>query len=144
MIAYFDTSSLVPLLVTEAGSAMARRLWDGAEVVVVTRLAHVEASAALAAAERAGRIDASQESAARALLETLWASVVVLELDETLMRAASQLTRNHGLRGYDAVHAAAAVRLGSDDDIVAVSGDRTMLAAWQRIGLVTVNTSAAT
>ena len=30
MIAYFDTSAVVPLLVAEAGSVRAASLWDGA------------------------------------------------------------------------------------------------------------------
>lgn len=42
MIAYFDTSAVVPLRVAEAGSARAATLWDGADRAVSTRLVYPE------------------------------------------------------------------------------------------------------
>ena len=41
-------------------------------------------------------------------LDLLWSQFFVLEIDETLMRLAGDLATTHGLRGYDAVHLAAA------------------------------------
>jgi len=104
LIAYFDTSGVVPLLVEEAGSDAARRLWDQAERVVTIRLLYAEARAALAQAQRMGRMGAAE------------------------LRAAV------GLRGYDAVHLAAAQQ-AADDDLVVVGGDLTLLHAAQALGL---------
>ena len=56
MIAYFDTSAVLPLLVDEPGSERAEALWDGADRVVSSRLVYPEARAALAQARRNGRI----------------------------------------------------------------------------------------
>ena len=56
MIAYFDTSALLPLLIDEPGSERAGRLWDEADHVVSVRLIYVEARAALAQARRLERL----------------------------------------------------------------------------------------
>ncbi len=53
-LVYFDASALVKLCVPEAGSALASRLWNRADVVVTSRLADVEVRAALAAGPAAG------------------------------------------------------------------------------------------
>jgi len=46
VIAYFDTSAVVPLLVDEPGSSTAATLWDRADRVVSVRLVYAEARAA--------------------------------------------------------------------------------------------------
>ncbi len=58
MIAYFDTSALLPLLVEEPGSVRAGEVWDGAERMVTARVAYPEGRAALARARRLGRLGA--------------------------------------------------------------------------------------
>ena len=64
-------------------------------------------------------------------------------MDATLVTRASRLARHLPLRGYDAVHAAAAEAI-ADPDVVAASGDRRLLAAWLRLGLDVIDTTAAT
>lgn len=39
MIAYFDTSAIVPLVIAESGTDAAGRIWDGGDRVVSIRLA---------------------------------------------------------------------------------------------------------
>ncbi|WP_308464995.1 type II toxin-antitoxin system VapC family toxin [Rathayibacter soli] len=141
MIAYFDTSAFLPLVVDEAGSARCRRLWDAADQIVVTRLVHVEVSAALAAAERLGRITSSDHDEALFLVAAVWRQCNIRELDAQLMVAAGHLARRFGLRGYDAVHCAAAAEL-SGDEFAAASGDQALLKAWNALGLTTMNPNA--
>ena len=141
MILYVDTSALVPLLVDEPTSGECGELWDGADGVTCTRLAYIEAVAALAQAERRGRISALQVRDGRSVLEDLWSVVDVIELDEALMTEAARLAVAHGLRGYDAARCAAAVT-ANDADLVAVSGDTRLLAAWEAEGVAVVDTSA--
>ncbi len=140
MILYFDTSAIVPLLVLEPASENSRRLWDLGDAVLSTRLAFVETAAALAQAARLGRLSGSAHREAVARLDELWEEVNVLELDRHLMERAAELARVHALRGYDAVHAAAAESL-VDRDVVAVSGDRALLSAWAELGLSTSDTT---
>jgi uncharacterized protein len=48
VIADFDTSALIPLLIEEPGSVRAGRVWDVADHVTSVRLIYTEARAALA------------------------------------------------------------------------------------------------
>lgn len=134
MILYIDTAALVPLLIEEPASHACGELWDGADAIVGTRLAYIEAAAALAQAQRMGRISARQSRGSRVILDELWPVVDVIELDQELMSGAAGLATVHGLRGYDATHCAAAVAV-NDAELVAASGDGRLLQAWQAEGV---------
>ncbi len=73
------------------------------------------------------------------VLSALWRQIAKLEIDDELVRAAGGLARRFALRGYDAVHCAAAHGL-KDDQLIAVSGDRRLLGAWSALGLLTADT----
>ncbi|CAN5469992.1 type II toxin-antitoxin system VapC family toxin [soil metagenome] len=134
MIAYFDTSAVVPLLVVEAGSTRAAVLWDGADRVVSARLVYPEGRAALALAHRLGRLTARQLRAAVAELDSKYEEFDLVEVDDMLARRAGHLAEAHNLRGYDAVHLAAADRV-RDPDLVVVAGDGALLAAAATEGI---------
>ena len=134
MIAYFDTSALVPLLVVEPGSARAASLWDGADRVVSVRLVYPEGRAALAQARRLGRLTARQLRAAVTELDSKYEEADLVEVDGELARRAGQLAEVHGLRGYDAVHLAAANQV-RDPDLVVVAGDGALLSAATAEGM---------
>ena len=141
MIAYFDTSALVPLLVDEPASASCRHLWESADEVVTCRLSYVEAAAALAQARRLDRITAPAQAEALRLLDELWSQLAIVEFDSDLMHRAADAAHRSALRGYDAVHCAAA-ELVADERTVAATGDRALLAAWDALGLSTADTNA--
>ncbi len=136
MIAYFAASALVPLVVDEPGTPSANALWTGADRVVTVRLTQVEAHAALAHAARLGRLTRSQHGATKSNLMRLLGSVDWIEVDPALMTSACELAEQHALRAYDAVHLAAAERLGPRK-VVVVAGDRAMLAAARSRDLAT-------
>ena len=140
MIAYFDTSALVPLLVTEASTDAYGDLWDHADEVATVRLTYVEAAAAVARALRLGRINTATHDQARDILDALWSRVTVIDVDEALMYAAAVNAADHNLRGYDAVHCAAAQR-AAGGEFVAATGDRTLLTAWAALGITTFDAS---
>ena len=142
MIGYLDTSALVPLLIGEATSPACREFWNTADAVTSTRLLYVEAAAALARAERAGRMTADEPHRAAALLDRMIVEIEGVEVDERLVRAAADLARRFGLRGYDAVHCAAAAQL-DEPDLVAASGDKHLLSAWRELGIATYDPAAA-
>lgn len=136
MIGYLDTSAFVPLLVAEPSSAACRRFWDDTDDVVASRLLYVESAAALAAAARSGRLTKREHARSIELLDGLWAEMDVADVDDGLVRRAAALAGAFALRGYDAVHCASAEQLG-DEDLVAASGDRKLLAAWSALGVAT-------
>lgn len=122
MIAYFDTSSLVPLLVDEPASVAAVRIWDTATVIFGVRLVYVEGHAALAMANRLGRLSSASMRVAQTELARRYEQMAIVDVSDALVRRAGALAEHHGLRGYDAVHLAAARSL-SVEDLVFVSGD---------------------
>jgi predicted nucleic acid-binding protein len=140
VIAYFDTSAVVPLVVAEAGSARAATLWDGADRAVSVRLVYPEGRAALAHAQRLGRLTVRQLQAAVREFEARYLELDVVELDDVLARRAGHLAELHGLRGYDAVHLAAADRV-REPELVVVAGDRALLTAAAAEGMATSSLS---
>lgn len=130
MITYIDTSVLLKLLVDdEVGASAAQRLWLESDFVVCAEIGYAEARAALASAHRAGRLDAYGLSTAKAELDTLWAQLDVVPVTTELVLVAGDLAELEALRGYDAVHLAAA--LASKATVVATA-DAQLLAAAQR------------
>lgn len=141
MIAYLDTSALVPILIAESSSPACQRLWNNADDVIAARIGYVEASAALAAAQRLGRLTTRQHSLALRSLEDLWSQMQIIEIDQPLLTRAAHLAYTLSLRGYDAVHAAAAESV-ADGLLVAGTGDRKLLHSWRRLGIATYDTNA--
>ncbi len=139
MIAYFDTSSIVPLLVEEPATDRCQEHWEAADRVVTVRLARVEAHAALAQAERSSRISSPQLRSAVTGLDDLLGQVDHVEVDDELVRTAAALAEAAGLRASDAVHLAAALHV-ADRELVVVAGDRALLAAATTAGLTIAQT----
>ena len=107
MTLYLDTSSLVKLYVTEAGSEAVRRLVESADIVTTAAIAYPEARAALARRRREGDLRPRALSAARRALDDDWPKYLAVDVTGALCRDAGDLAERYGLRGYDSVHLAA-------------------------------------
>ena len=140
MIAYFDTSAIAPLIIEEAMSDSCRRLWNEATRVASVRLLYPETRAALARAERMGRLTAGQLTDAVDELDSLIDQLDIIELSTEIARAAGELAQRFGLRGYDAVHLAAGLAM-NDADVVLVTGDHHLATAAQAAGIATALTT---
>jgi predicted nucleic acid-binding protein len=134
MIAYFDTSALVKLVVQEEGSEHAERVWQEASTVVSNVLLYPEARAALKRARRDRRLrDAELRLAVRGV-ERLWAQVERILVSVPLAVRAGELAHAFDLRGYDAVHLAAAETLAAAP-VVLVCADGSLCDAAAAVGL---------
>lgn len=98
------------------------------------RLVYPEGRAALAQARRLGRLTARELRAAVTELDSKYEEFDLVEVDNELARGAGHLAEAHGLRGYDAVHLAAANRV-RDSDLVVVAGDEALLSAATAEGM---------
>ncbi len=109
MIVYLDASALVKRYVAEPGSAQVESLIAGARAIGTAVVSRAEVAAALAKAARVGLI--TREGATKALgaFSADWEHLIRLQLGEPLAARAATLAWEHGLRGYDAVHLAAAL-----------------------------------
>jgi predicted nucleic acid-binding protein len=131
VITYFDTSILMKLLIDdEPFRAESERLWVASDFAVCAEIGYAQARAALAAVRRNKRLSAALRTV-KAELELLWEQVSVVVVDSELVRAAGEVAEHDALRGYDAVHLAAAI---AGQVSVVASADRQLVAAARRRG----------
>ncbi len=140
MIAYFDTSAVIPLIIDEPSSGIFTRVWNDADRSASVRLLYPEARATLAKARRMGRITGPQLTAAIDELDAIITEIDHIEITARLAQAAGELAHAHGLRGYDAVHLAAAAAAAHTDFVVA-TGDADLAAAARSLGIAVAFTS---
>ncbi|HEV7590487.1 MAG TPA: type II toxin-antitoxin system VapC family toxin [Longimicrobium sp.] len=135
---YLDSSALVKLYVREPGS---RRLaaWVGVRAetgvrsvaVSVSRLGFPETMSAITRRRNEGSLSPAEAMKLwNAVLSDFMSGAqtyVVIDPTETIVGRAAILVATYGLRGYDAVHLASALRLQMDvsdqDEVVFVSAD---------------------
>jgi predicted nucleic acid-binding protein len=109
---YLDTSALVKRYAREQGSGwitglMARRA--GHDLYTV-RLTGPEAIAALTRKVRMGQVTAASAARSSRAFRRHWQRrLLIVEVAEAVAEQAMDLAERHGLRGYDAVHLAAAL-----------------------------------
>lgn len=136
MITYVDTSTLLKRLLAEDGSDEADVIWNAADVLASVVTAVVEARAALAAAQRGGRLTAAEHRYAKAELVDLLEEVTFIEITDDLIAEAAELAEAEALRGYDAIHLAAALAIEAS---VLTSADSALCEAAGRRGLNVAN-----
>ncbi|MGD9998678.1 MAG: type II toxin-antitoxin system VapC family toxin [Ilumatobacteraceae bacterium] len=130
MITYVDTSTLLKLIIDEDGSDRAATIWATADAVASVNLIVVEARAALAAARRGRRLTATQRVDAVTELDALVSSLHLVSVTDELVLSAAELADLESLRGYDAVHLAAALAIeasvlsSADSDLCAAAAGR--------------------
>jgi predicted nucleic acid-binding protein len=136
LIAYYDTSALVKLLIPEEGSQSARSARNRAQRHVSAAVTHVEAVAALRRLRRGGSIGLAQHRRAREDFADIWRHVIKIRIDDGLIARAVRLADERGLKGYDAVQLASALHVVALEPVM-VSFDRELHAAARAAGLVT-------
>ena len=102
----------------EEGSTLVPALWAPPHRAASSMLSYPAGRAALAAARRGGRLSARAHSRAREEFESAHGELLLIGVDEPLVRVAGELAEDLRLRGYDAVHLASALALGADTTIV--------------------------
>ena len=113
------------LYVDEAGTPLVQARVEEAEAVLTARITYAEARAAFARHTREGAVSPDALRRIVRELDGEWATYSIVDLTEPLVRLAGTLAERHALRGYDAVHLAAALD-------VARSGAHVEFAAFDR------------
>ncbi len=139
MTLYLDTSALVKLYVREAHSSVVRKRVRGATIICTSRVAYVEARAAFARRGREGTITTRALGRIVRQLDRDWSAYAVLEVTAELARRAGALAASRALRGYDALHLASALELGSlfDQPVHFLAYDEKLVRAAAAEGLLT-------
>ena len=132
---FWDSSALVPLLIEEPRSTDARRLLNGAPMLV-SWLARVEVGSALTRLWREQKTDEVGLQSDLTELENLSSSWVEVPPRDDLRPTALRLLREHPLRSLDALQLASAwcASEGRPDTLDFVCFDARLAAAAQREG----------
>jgi len=109
MILYMDTSALIKRYVLEMGSKEVIVLVEQADTVGSVLLTRVEMASALGKAARLKWVKPKDAENAWKDFLAHWQSFARLFVTPTLIERASRLAWENGLRGYDAIHFAAAL-----------------------------------
>jgi len=136
VILYLDTSSLLKCYIDEEHSGAVRAWLTAAAQAATSRVSLPEAAAALGRRHRQGDLTASGLRGAMGAVKADWSAYAVVDVDEHL---AAALALRRSLRGFDAVHLAAALTLleGLGHDQVAfTSFDDALNEAARREGLL--------
>lgn len=149
---YFDTSAVVKLYVSEAGSAWVERIVSQrdengfAHTIAFVKIGIVEAAAALTRRQRMGDITLPERNQLyTSFMRDSNRRYVTLSVSDDLLLLAAELTQRHVLRGYDAVHLAAALKLKQQmiavnlPDLVFVSADEMLCDTARAEGLIAEN-----
>jgi predicted nucleic acid-binding protein len=109
MIVYTDASALVKRYVSEDGSREVDALLAPAAIAGTSVISRAEVAAALAKAARVGVLTRGAAKSAFQAFTVDWENLARLQMTEVLAARAATLAWEHGLRGYDAFHLAAAL-----------------------------------
>ena len=108
MILYLDASALVKRYVAEPGSAEVSAAIAQAEVAGTALISRAEVAAALAKAVRMAALTQEEAWAGLQVFRNEWPDLVRVQMTEMVIARADAWAWEHGLRGYEAVHLAAA------------------------------------
>ncbi|AGM40540.1 PilT protein domain-containing protein [Spiribacter salinus M19-40] len=117
MILFCDTSALVKLYVDESESREVRRAVAESEAVAVSRVAWVEVHSALARLSRESSEGQRIQDAVKRHLRQDGPHFAVVELTAAITETAGEYTEAFGLRAYDAIQLASAMRLRAQSDV---------------------------
>lgn len=110
MTAYLDASALVKRYIAEQGSHETIAFIAKSEMAATSVVSRAEVAAALSKATRMGVVTREVARAAQRAFSRDWPDLIRVPVTETLVERAGTLAWDHGLRGYDAMQLAAALR----------------------------------
>lgn len=137
MIVYLDASALVKRYLQETGTEEVEALIAEAEITGTALISRAEVVAALGKAARLSLVKKDEAAQAARAFRMDWPALYRLRLDEATIAQADSLAWTHGLRGFDAVHLAAAQawRDALAEMIVFATYDKQLWHAAYQVGL---------
>jgi len=134
---YLDASALVKRYVEERGTVEVKEAIGQATTVGTSLISRAEVAAAFAKSVRTGALMSEEAMQALHRFRSQWPSYVRVRPSESLVARADSLAWQHGLRGFDAVHLAAAItwRDALDAGVVMATFDRALWKAAAQAGL---------
>jgi predicted nucleic acid-binding protein len=138
VILYLDASAAVKRYVTEPGTTEVQQAIEASSMVGTGLISRAEIAAALAKAARMGVLLPDEAKAASEAFRTEWPDFIRIQITEALVARADGLAWQHGLRGYDAVHLAAALtwQEGMGEPVTLATFDQRLWESAHQSGLL--------
>lgn len=136
-ITYLDTSAILKLYIQEDHSGEVNLLVKTAEGAGTSILAYAEMAAALSRATRTRLIPEKAAEIAWGNFLSDWPEFTRLKLSTALIERAAKLAWDFGLRGYEAIHLAAALTWQDalEEPVLLATFDRVLWNASARAGI---------
>lgn len=137
---FWDSSALLPLLVTEVISGATRQYVETQPEMAIWWATPVECMSALARKEREGRLELSQMIAAEKNLNLILRNSVTIDPTDRVRLLARKLLRRYPLRAADSLQLAAACVLAGEatGDYGFVCNDERLTVAASKEGFAIV------
>jgi predicted nucleic acid-binding protein len=132
MILYLDTSALVKRYFEEKYSVEVITAWKSALAISTSAVAYAELVAAVYRKAAEVRVKKSLIQKIMGAFQEDWPSFIIVEVDNRLNETIHKVIANYNLRGFDAIHLASALAVGSaiaDDFLFACYDERLRQAA---------------
>lgn len=113
MIIYLDTSALVKRYVFEQGSDQVHQKISRADMAGTSLITYPETLSAFSRNLSERSFNRRYYDLIRRAFEKDWRRIHVIDFTEPIARSAGKLIRQHGLRGFDAIHLATAMQFKS-------------------------------
>ena len=113
MILYLDTSALVKKYFKEKNTSEVISAWKSSLGIATSAVAYAELLAAVYRKTRETRIKKSAVTNVVKLFHEDWSSFIIVAVDNRLNETIHKIIADHGLRGFDALHLASALTIGS-------------------------------
>ena len=138
MFLYLDTSALAKMYIIEIGTEEVNRAISDAETTGTVTLARVEMTAAIGKTVRMGALEQADALNSLKKFRNEWTNLTRIQVTDHLITRADALAWEHNLRGYDAVHLAAALiwHEGLGEPVMFATFDQSLWTAAQREGLI--------
>lgn len=138
---FWDSSALLPLLVTEGASGATRQYVATQPEMAIWWATPVECMSALARKEREGRLELAQMIAAEKNLDLIVRNSVTIDASDRVRLLARKLLRRYPLRAADSLQLAAACLLAGEatSDYGFICNDERLTVAASKEGFSVVS-----
>ena len=134
---YLDTSALLKRYLNEAGAEETRQFLERAEEIATIVIARVETASALARLAFSRSITEEEGERVWKEFSDDWTIITRLQVTAQAIERAASLARQYRLRGYDAVHLAAALlwQESIGEQVTLATFDRDLWTAGRKAGM---------
>lgn len=143
MILYLDTSALVKKYFKEKNSSEVITAWKSALGITTSAVSYAELLAAVYRKASETRVKKSIIESVVGIFQEDWSSFIITAVDNRLNETIHKVIAKHALRGFDAIHLASALTIGSSgaDNFVFACYDEKLRHAAHAEGLETLPSS---